>query len=284
MGNVDKTLDGYESEFKETNAEEVKQLRQEVDNQKSEAQHITDASWGEALKYSAVAAAISGGTSAVIKIYSKIHEGTKITNFTLADWKDVGYDFTKGSVKGGISGLGIYGLTKLGGFSAPFAGAMVSTAMGTASLASEYRKGSISKAEYSESVCALSVEAGLSAIGAAIGQTVISIPVLGAIIGTSVAKSALEISKYTFGKKEEMLIRQMQEEYDSLISCLNAEEKEIIRQMDAYYSRLDGYIEAALSKESAARFYGSIELCRLLKVPESCIIHSITELDDFMLH
>ena len=283
LGNVDKTLDGYESEFKNTNAKEVKEIRQERDKQKTEAQHLTDPSWGEALKYSAVAAVISGGTSVGIKIYSKIHGGKNIVDFTLADWKEIGYDFIKGSVKGGISGLGIYSLTKLGGFSAPFAGAMVSTAMGIASLASDYKKGNISKLDFSESACSLSVEAGLSAIGAALGQAIIPIPVLGAIIGTATIKSALEISKYVFGKKEAALIEEMQKDYENFVRNLNAESYEIIQQMDAYYTKLDGYIDAALSKESAVKFYGSIELCHFLKVPESYIIHDTLELDNFML-
>lgn len=283
LGNVDKTLDGYEQEFKDTNAKEIKEIRQDRDSQKAEVKHITDPSWGEALKYSAVAAVIAGSTSAGLKIYSKIHNGKKITEFSLEDWQEIGYDFTKGGLKGGISGIGIYGLTKLGGFSAPFAGAMVSTAMGIASLASDYRKGKISAAEFSESSSALSVEAGLSAIGAAVGQAIIPIPVLGAIIGTSTAKASLEISKYIFGKKEAALIAQMQNEYDTLVHDLNSEAYKIIRQMDTYYAKLDGYINAALSKESAARFYGSIELCHFLQVPENCIIHSIAELDDFML-
>lgn len=283
LGSVNKTLDGYEQEFKDTNANTVEEIRQDSNSQKAEAQHITDPSWGEALKYSAVAAVISGGVSAGLKIYTKIHCGKKITEFTLADWKEIGYDFTKGGAKGGISGLGIYGLTKLGGFSAPFAGAMVSTAMGIASLAADYRKGKISKLDFSESACALSVEAGLSSIGAAIGQVAIPIPVLGAIIGTATAKASLEISKYILGKKEADLIKQMQQEYDALVKKLNAESLAIIQQMDDYYRRLDGYIDAALSKESAARFYGSIELCRFLNVPENCIIHNLQELDDFML-
>lgn len=283
LGVVDKTLDGYESEFKDTNANKVKEIKQERDSQDAVAQNITAPSWGEALKYSAVAAVMTGAASAGIKIYSKIHSGKKIGDFTLEDWKEVGYDFTKGGIKGGISGLGIYSLTKLGGFSAPFAGAMVSTAMGIVSLASDYNKGNLSEADFSESASALSVEAGISAVGAAIGQVIIPVPVLGAIIGTSAAKAALEISKYVFGKKEAALIQQMQKEYDDLVRNLNADAREIIQQMDAYYARLGGYIDAALNKESAIRFYGSIELCRFLNVPESCIIHNVLELDDFML-
>lgn len=283
LGNVDNTLDGYEKEFKEISAKEIKEIRQDRDSQKAAVSHIADASWGEALRYSAVAAVIGGGTSAGIKIYSKIHEGKKITEFSLVDWKEIGYDFTKGSVKGGISGLGIYGLTKLGDFSAPFAGAMVSTVMGITSLANDYRNGKITKSDFAESACGLSVEAGLSAIGAAIGQTVIPIPILGAIVGTATAKASLEISKFVFGNEEMVLIDQMQKEYETLVQSLNTQAYEIIQLMDAYYKKLDGYIEAALSKESAVRFYGSIELCRFLEIPEYQIIHNFKELDDFIL-
>lgn len=283
LGSVDETLDGYEKEFKETNAEEVKGIKQDRNTQKAEAQHITDPSWGEALKYGAVAAVINGGTSAGIKIYSKIHSGKKITNFSLDDWKEVGYDFGKGGVKGGISGIAIYGLTKLGGFSASFAGAMVSTTMGLASLASDYKKGRISKIDYSESACSLSVEAGMSAIGAAIGQAVIPVPVLGAIIGTATAKASLEISKYIYGKKEAALIEQMQKEYDELVAGLNVEALSIIKQMDEYYEKLDGYINAALDKNLAIAFRGSINLCLHMNVSDEEIIHDISELDDLIL-
>ncbi|MBD5238171.1 MAG: hypothetical protein HDS64_00150 [Bacteroidales bacterium] len=283
LGEVDKTLDGYEREFKETSSKEIKEIRKERESESRDAQHLADPSWGEAIKYSAVAAIITGGTSAGIKIYSKLHAGKKIIEFTLEDWKEIGYDFTKGGVKGGISGLGIYGLTKLGNFSAPFAGAMVSTVIGISSLAYEYRSGTLSKSEFAECACSLSIEAGLSAVGAAIGQVVVPIPILGAIIGTATAKASLEISKYIFDKKETALIKLMQEEYDTLIQSLNSEAMIIIEQMNAYFFKLDGFIEAALNKESAVRFYGSIELCRFLDVPENIIIHNLDELNDFML-
>lgn len=284
LGNVDKTLNGYEEEFKNTHRTTVKDIRTEAEEQTSTAEAITNPSWGEALKYSAVSAAISGSVSAGIKIYSKVHSGRRISDFTLQDWKDVGYDFAKGSAKGGISGLGIYSMTRVVGLSAPFASSIVSTTMGITSLAYDYKNGKISKSDFSESACSLSVEAGISAIGAAIGQTVIPIPVLGAIVGTATAKASLEISKTVFGNKEEELIRQMQTEYDEIVKTLNSDALKIIKEMDNYYARLDGYINAALSKNSATRFYASIELCRELNVPESDCIHSIKELDDFMLN
>lgn len=283
LGQVDRTLDGYEKEFNAKTSNEIKQIRKEQESDCTNAQHLTDPSWGEALNYSAVAAIITGTTSAGIKIYSKIHTGKRIAEFSLEDWKEVGYDFTKGSLNGAISGLGIYGLTKLGKFAAPFAGAMVSTTMGISSLAYNYSRGKLSKTEFAECACSLSVEAGLSAVGAAIGQAVVPVPILGAIIGTATAKASLEISKYILGKKEQELISHMQADYDAIILSLSAEASKIILQMDTYFSKLDGFIEAALSKESAIRFYGSIELCRYLNVPENFVIHNLIELDDFML-
>ncbi len=283
LGKVDETLDGYEQEFKDRHAKEVEDIKAERDAQSDKAQHIADPSWGEALKYSAVIAVISGTALAGVRVYAKVREGKKISQFDLSDWKEVGYDFVKGGVKGGVSGLAIYGLTKLGGMSAPFAGAVVSSAMGVASLAMEYRRGNISKVDFYDSACALSVDAGMAAVGATIGQTIIPIPVLGAIVGTAVAKAALEIGTMLLNDSEAKLIAHMRAQYDEVVKSLTVEAQEIIAKMDEYYAKLGGYIDAALSVESAVRFYGSIELCRMLNVSEPCIIHNLAELDEFML-
>ena len=280
LGRIDQTLESYEHEFKEANAQEIKEIRDNASKESAEAQHITDASWGEAFKYAGIAAVIGGGVEAGISIYSKVKKGQKLSEFSVEDWKSVGFDFAKGGVKGGISGLAIYGLTKVGGFSAPFAGAIASTAVGIASLASEYKKGAISQCEFSECACSLSVEAGIASIGAALGQVIIPIPVLGAIIGTATSKAALEITKYVMGNKEKELIITMQNEYEALVNSLNQNAQRIIKKMDDYYSALDGYINAALSPDSAMRFYGSIELCEFLGVNP---IHNDDELDEFML-
>lgn len=283
LGKIDETIDGYEKEFHETSEKEIKEIREQRRTEESEAQHITDASWGEALKYSAISAAITGTVSAGIKIYSKIKGGTKITEFTLADWKEVGFDFGKGSAKGAISGLGIYGMTKVVGMSAPFASAIVSSTMGLTSIYYDYKKGKISKSEYADAACSLSVEAGIAAIGSAIGQAVIPIPVLGAIVGSAVAKSSLEISKHIMGKKEAKFINELENQYKELVAKLDNECKEILEEIEIYFSKLGGLIEAALDPDVNKSLLGSIELCRFVGVAEKQIIHNTSELDDFML-
>lgn len=283
LGKIDDTLKDYETKFKIQHKEEVKNIQQKETADSQQAAHIKDATWGKAAQAAAISAVITGATMAGIKIYTKIHRGKKLAQFTLQDWKDVGYDFSIGGMKGGVSGISIYWLTKKNVFSAPFAGAVTSTAIGVASLAYQLKKGEISEMEFSESANALSIEAGLAAVGAAVGQAVIPIPVLGAVVGSAVSKAALEISKYVIGNKEKQLIDRMQRDYNEMIGRLDAQCKRTLQIMDDYFNQLGNYIDAALSPISAARFYGSIELCRFLNVPEKLIIHNTKELDDFIL-
>ena len=208
---------------------------------------------------------------------------SNIEEFTIEDWKEVGFDFGKGSVKGAITGLGIYGMTKVVGFSAPFASALVSSTMGLSSIYYDYKKGKISKAEYADAACSLSVEAGIAAVGSAIGQAVIPIPVLGAIVGSAVAKSALEISKYVMGKKEAKFIQELEKQYNDLVAKLDKECRVIIAKIDDYFNKLGGLINAALNPDINKALLGSIELCRYIGVEEKQIIHNTSELDVFIL-
>ncbi len=283
LGNIDDTLNGYEQKFTTEGEEEAERIKKQMMVDTKEASHVQDATWGKAVQAGMVSAVITGATMAGIKVYSKVKGGKKLSQFSLADWKDVGYDFSVGGLKGGVSGMAIYWLTKKNVFSAPFAGAVTSTAVGVASLAWQLKKGNITQQEFSESVNALSVEAGLAAVGSAVGQAVIPIPVLGAVVGSAVSKSALEITKFVMKGSEQELTERMQREYDALVTSLDAESRRIMQQMDDYYRHLGSYIDAALSPASAARLYGSIELCRFLDVPESLIIHNNQELDNFIL-
>ena len=275
-------MDKYEEEFSETNKQKHKEIREETKQKTNEAQQITDASWGEAFKAAGISAAITGTTSVAINIYGKVKSGKKITSFTMDDWKDVGYDFFKNGAKGGISGMSIYGLTKLGGFSAPFAGAITSSAMGVASLAYDYKNGNISKEEFADCACSMNVEAGLVAIGSAVGQAVIPVPVLGAIVGSVTIKSVLMVTKKVMNKKEKQLIDYLQKLYDNAIKELDSFCQKVIKDIDDYYEKLGGLVQAAFDKDLNTRLLGSIELATTLQVPPTVIIHNNGELDIFM--
>lgn len=284
INTIGKNLDGHEQSLKKINRDQLDSIQKKHKSDTAKAEHITDASWGEAVKASTVSAAIMGVTSAGIKIYAKIKEGKNIGSFTLEDWKDVGIDFAKGSVKGSITGAGIYGLTKIGGYPAPFAGAIMSGSVGLASLAIDYKSGKINQSDFADAACALSVESGITAVGTAIGQAIIPIPVLGGIIGTAVTKSALEITKYIMGNKEKELIAKMERDFQTYCKKLDAQEQALLKQITEYYDKLGGLIAGAMDIDVNKRLASSIELAQFVKVPEKEIIHNNNELDDFMMN
>ena len=282
LGKIDETLDGYEKEIKDAGSKEIKEIKKERDKQKEQAAAIKAPSWSEALKCSAISAAISGGSAAAFTVYGKTQSGKKITEFDKEDWKDVGYDFCKEGARGGISGLAIYGMTKCGGYSASFAGSIVSTTTGIAALTQDYHNGKITADEYADCAAALSIESGISAVGAVLGQAIIPIPVVGSIVGTAAAKAALEITKHYGGEKERELIAVLQQRYNAIVAVLDDEAINIIGRMDAYYDDMHGFIEALSEEDETLRHHSSIQLCQQVTVPEYKIVHDIYELDLMM--
>lgn len=283
IGTIDKTLNCYEEEFRTETDERIKIINKDERQQKDAAVSEAGPSLAEGVKAAAVGAAIGGAVTASVKIYAKIKSGKKITEFRVDDWKEVGMDFGRGAIRGGVSGAGIFCLTRLAGFSAPFAGGMVSAGIGITSLLMDYRGGRISAAEFSEASCALSIEAGLSAVGSAIGTALIPIPVVGTVVGAMAARAAIEITKQIMGDREKQLIETMRRGYEELVARLSKAEKEELEKIIAYFSRLHGLIAAAFNVDVNVRLASSIELCRVLNVPEHEIIHNTSELDGFML-
>lgn len=282
LGKVDETINKEGAFYSEIHKNDINTIREEQKNQLDNAQHITDASWSEAFRAIGIAAAISSITSAGIRIRTKFKEGKRFADFDLDDWKDVGCDFAKGAGKGGISGAAIYGLTKLGGFEAPFAGGITSSAIGVTSLFIDYKKGLIDESDFADSANALCFEAGLASVGAAVGQALIPIPVIGSIVGSMTAQAALMITKQLVGEKEMVLIAKMQSDYDSLVKKLNVEEAQEIASIKDYYDRLGGLIEASMHAESNLRLSASIRFAIEMGVMDKDIIHNESELNDLI--
>lgn len=133
-----------------------------------------------------------GGLKTEAGIYSKCKEGKKINEFTVDDWKDIGIDTAKAAAEGGISGFAIYSITNFTSISAGPAAAGVSLAFSVSELAYRKSTGAISDEEFKESCQMAALNAAVSAVGAAIGQELIPIPLLGAWIGSFIATQGLE--------------------------------------------------------------------------------------------
>lgn len=174
----------------------------EVDGQKREEYwKMSRASVEEGLKTAGIAAAISGVISFATSLISALKgKNKKLSELTKEDWAEIFKQTGIGAVKGGISGGAIYTLTNVAGMSAPLAAALVSATLGVASQAIRLYKKEISFDDFMYNILDLATEAAVSGIGAFAGQMLIPVPGLGAIVGSLVATTILNlVKKYIFG-------------------------------------------------------------------------------------
>ena len=137
-----------------------------------------------------------------LEVHKKLKSGKKLSEFTSDDWKDVGIETALGGGKGAIRGATIYGMTNFSATPAAVASALVTATFGIVSQASLLRQGKISNEDFiinSEIVC---LDVSVSAISSMMGQIIIPIPVLGAIIGNATGMFMYGIAKNNLSKKE----------------------------------------------------------------------------------
>lgn len=285
QGKIIDTLEQHENELRDMSNKNQQAIKDEANKQRQTAQKITEPSLREAAKYGLISATIGGVMSTGVVVYKKHKAGKKISNYNSTDWKEVGFEFGKGSIKGGISGTSIYALTKFANCSAPLAGAVVSTSFGVISLVNDYVKGELSVDELVEQGQALCMESAIVAIGSAIGSTVIPIPVLGTVVGSFTAKILLDLTKEYLNGREQRLINELNKNFQDTLSKMNYECKIIMDKIQQYYNKLNGLMDAAFNFEVNYKlaFTNSIVLCRELGVEEKEILHNIQEIDDYFL-
>lgn len=190
-GKIMETLDAKSDQLNQTADSQKQRADDRSEKKREQAQQEAAPSLQKAGKAAAEAAFISGGVQLAVGIYSKCKEGKKINEFTVDDWKDIGIDTAKAAAEGGISGFAIYSITNFTSISAGPAAAGVSLAFSVSELAYRKSTGTISDEEFTEGCQMAALNAAVSAVGAAIGQELIPIPLLGAWIGSFIATQGL---------------------------------------------------------------------------------------------
>lgn len=145
----------------------------------------------QGIEVTAVSAAIEGVTNFGVTVVGKFKQGKKIGDFTEDDWKEIFTNTASGTLKGGVRGASVYALTNLTKANATVATSLVTITLGAVSLTSKFAKGEITPREYSDNLQQLGVETGATAATAAIGQALIPVPVVGALVGSLVGSVIL---------------------------------------------------------------------------------------------
>lgn len=235
----------------------------------------------EGAAVTAVSAAVEGGLQLALAVREKLKSGKKLFEFTEEDWKEIGITTAKSTGTGAFRGAGTYVLTNFANMSGTVANGYITSAVGMASQACKYHNGEIDSEEFlinSQVVC---LDASISVIGAAIGQALIPVFILGPVIGASVANFMAGIAKDNLSKREQELIDKFNKEMKKLADRLSADEKKIIDLLDKEYQKFNSLAELAFDPDVNVAFAGSIQLAGFVNVKDSRILKTKEDIDSY---
>ncbi|UVJ40559.1 hypothetical protein [Arthrobacter sp. CJ23] len=226
----------------------------------------------EGAKATAVAAVIEGGTTFVLTVTAKRREGKRFKEFSEDDWSEILGQTGIGVTRGGVRGLSIYSLTNFTATSAAVASSIVTATFGIAEQAHKFRNGEIGEFEFIENAELVCLEAAVSALSSFIGQALIPVPVLGAVIGNTVGAVMYRAVSSSLSKKEAELISRYLADQHELDRELAAKYNDLIEKLDESMSSYLTVLERAFSPDLQVALLGSVELARELGVPTEEIL------------
>ena len=192
-------------------------------------------------------------------------------------------DTGKGAVKGGIRGGLIYGMTNFTCTPANVASAMVTAAFGTVANAVKYTNGEITKEDFiiNSEVCCM--DAGVSAVSALLGEVLIPIPVVGAVIGTSVGNFMYGIAQQYCDENTKKCVKQYYKEIKELNAKLGEKYRCFVERLEKEFNKFTTIMELAFDENVNVAFDNSVLLAKISGVEEDKILKTKIDVDNFFL-
>ena len=255
----------------DTLSEESRALRRQDRRKRQAIRRKHAASVSEGLRVTAGAAAFEGATTLAMIIATKLKEGRHLRDLDQQDWREIIIASSSGAVTGAIRGASIYALTNLAATPATAANAFVTTGLGVAEQAYLLRNGSISETEFVESTQLLCLESAVVALSATIGQAIIPVPVLGAVIGGTTGSILSQVVEDELNARERELAARLFEENRALDAQLESEWRQ---HLDRLKSDMEVFLSLVVEMASvdAAACEASVALARRLGIPSEDIL------------
>ena len=230
--------------------------------------------FAEVTKATVIGGVVEGATDFCLAVVRKRKSGKKIKEFSGEDWNEIATQTGKGLLRGTVRGSIVYTLTNFTQTPSAVASAIVTAGFGVAEQVHRFRIGAVSKTQLLENAEILCLDASVSALSTLIGQAVIPIPILGAIIGNSVGMMLYNIGKDAFSDKENRLIREYVDEMSILDQQLNEEYAACIESLNESYKKFLDILSRAFSPDVETAFNGSVALALQVGVPIDDILDS----------
>lgn len=269
--------------IRRTVAEEEQRLRETDQELRREIFEETRPTLKEAGTVTAVSAAIEGGAAFCSSVVKKRKSGKTMTEFTVEDWKEIGLDTGAATAKGGIRGAAVYVISNFTNTPANVATGLVTATFGVTAQAKLLREGKIEKEDFLINSEALCLDVSISTVSSVLGQTVIPIPILGAIIGNVAGMFLYDIVKNQGLEREQNLIAGYHSEIKILDQQLETQYQHLRSMLKKEFERFESLLEFAFNKDVNLAFAGSIELARVSGVPEEDILKTKAEIASYFL-
>lgn len=267
----------------ETIREEKQALRETDKKIRNDAYLASKPSLKQGVSAAVASAAIEGGTIFVFAIMKKRKSGKKIGEFTPKDWEEIFAESGTGVVKGGIRGISLYALTNFTATPAAVASSMCTASFGVAEQAYLWRNGKITQEEFLMNSEILCLETAVSALSSFIGQAIIPVPVLGAVIGNTVGTLLYQVAKDNLSRKEQKLIAGYLRYLEELEFELDRKYRRCIDELNAGIKIYYGMLDRAFSPDYNEALQGSVVLAESLGVPGEQLLKSVSEIDDYFM-
>ncbi len=283
---IHKTLDAQKTNIKDTSKENIKESKEKYENKKREASLQAAPSFTEAAKVAAIGGLVQSSLEFGLFIFKKQKEGRNIWEFNQEEWVECGLVSAKGATKGAATSASIYSLTNFVGLPAPAASALVSATSGIYNASELFRNDEIDTEEFMNLVMFASIDSAASAFGAAIGQTVIPIPILGSVIGSIVATTALNIGTGILNDYELNLLKKYKSNIEDYVDNLNETYLVSYKKLIEKYNQINDIQDYLLSVNVNVelQFMTSIQLAELVGIDEEDILYTTKDIDDYFLH
>jgi len=287
LKDIEPTIVGYDdiqlNTVNKTIANEQNNIEDTDQSRRNQFHEESKPTLQEGLKATAASAAIEGGMSFCLNVAKKLKSGKKLNDFTEQDWKDVGIETAKGTGKGTIRGASIYTLTNFTATPAAVASALVTASFGMTSQAYLLRQGKITSEEFIENSEIVCLDVTVSAVASLMGQVIIPIPVLGAVIGNAVGMFMYGIAKDNLSRQEQTLILGFNENIQKLNEQLDVHYMNTIEQLQQEFAKFKSISELAFDLDVNVAFAGSVTLSQLVGCSEGKILKDKAAVDTFFL-
>ncbi|OSM43609.1 hypothetical protein [Nesterenkonia sp. PF2B19] len=231
----------------------------------------------------ATAAATEGGISFVRALTAKRREGKRFHDFAEQDWIDVTSGTAAGALTGSVRGISLYALTNVTAAPAAVASSVATAAFGIAEQAHQLRAGKIDELRFLENAELISVDASLSALSSIVGQALIPVPVLGAVIGNTVGTVMHRAASSTLAAREAALVERSARHRRRLAAEHTAQHHQLLKALDSAMTRYLEILDRAFSPDPEVALEGSVELAMELGVAPDEVLDTEAKIAAYFL-